>query len=410
MNKDILAAPKGYQLAKRKISVLCFSLSFILTAVTTLAPQAQSQVPIGLGISLGSMLISGIASGHSRQHNKKVNVRNQAIKECNRGTKLLKQNQYQLALDAYRRALEIDPSLLDAHWNSAVVYKKLRDYDHALAEAQIVLQRKPADADAMFMAATASQHSHLFAQADQYYQWYLCLHKTGENAEFAQRSSNIIEHVFLSAPNGDYVADATKEGIARWQNDKMPLKIFIKEDPTVFGYTPEFATALKQAFMDWSVVSESKISFAFTDQESEAQIICAWTSERLQTGGTEELGLTHTEREGNTIIAAKIDLYTIADRPELRKDELIAAAKQVDLHEIGHALGLNHSQQPYDIMYFETAPDGLEFLLTLRDRNTILAIYDKPYSQISQIPTDSGLYSPNHSAIYPDANAFHSRK
>ena len=393
MTKFVLAQPKGYPLARHKITSLFLSFSFALTSISTTALQCQAQVPVGLGISLGSMLVSGMVSAHTRHENKKINVKNKAINACNRGVKLLDQKQYEEALDAFSEALNIDPNLNEAHWNSAIAYKKLGDYSHCLAETQQVLGTQSADAETFFMAALASQHLHHFAQADQYYQRYLAMDKSGENAEFADRATKIIEHVFLSAPDGDYIADATKGGVERWADNKMPLKVFIQEDQSVLGYKPEFAVALKQAFTDWSDISDGKISFVYVDKQSEAQINCGWTSDKLQLGGTKELGLTHRESQDDKIVLAKIDLYTFVDRPELRTEDLIAAAKQVDLHEIGHALGLEHSQQPYDIMYFETTPDGLEFPLTPRDKSTILALYSAHTSQISQIPNGSAYFS-----------------
>jgi len=390
MRNCILAGPKGYQPAGHKITSLLLSLSLTLASFSTIAPQAQSQVPIGLGISLGSTLLSGLASAHTWHHeSKKINAKNRAINLCNRGTKLLDQNQYQQAIDAFSEALKTDPSFYEAHWNSAVAYSKLGNYSNCLTETLKSLETKSTDADALFMAATACLHLHKFEQADQYYRRYLIMDKTGDNGEFAERAAKIIEHVFLFAPDGNYIADATRGGLERWTDDKMPLKVFIQEDQSVLGYKPELVTTLKQAFADWSDISEGKVRFTFTDKQSEAQITCAWTGDKMHLGGTKELGLTHTESAGSKIVSARIDLYTLADRPDLKKEELIAAAKQVDLHEIGHALGLEHSQQPYDIMYFETTPNGLEFPLTPRDKNTILAIYSSPSSQISQLPVVS---------------------
>lgn len=80
-------------------------------------------------------------------------------------------------------------------------------------------------------------------------------------------------------------------------------------------------------------------------------------------------------RKDSQILSARIDLYTLLDRKGLKKEEIVSEAQEVDLHEIGHALGLEHSSKPYDTMYFETTPDGLEFALTQRDKQTILALY-----------------------------------
>ncbi len=360
------------------------SISVSLAATATGGLPAQSQVPVGLGISLGSMLLSGLASGRSGHQNKHANQSRRAIEAYNRGVKLFEHHEYDRSLDEFSNALAIDPNMVEAHWNSAIAYSKLEEYDRCLEESLIVMEKRKHDPQAYFMAADACQHLHKFVEADQYYQTYLAMDKAGVNAEVANRAVAIIENNLLGKPEGDYLADATKGGAASWPSSQMPLKVFLQEDASVPGYSPEFSSALKDAFSEWSNVSDGKIAFVFTDKQSEANITCLWTGNKMELGGTKELGLTQTAREGNRIMSATIALYTLVDKTELKKEEVLAEAKEVDLHEIGHALGLEHSSQPYDTMYFETTPDGLEFALTQRDKKTILALYGDTPQTISQ--------------------------
>lgn len=371
---------KGSQIAVNFI--LSLSISVVSTVGNSL--PAHSQVAVGLGISLGTMVLSGLASRHSRHQSPRTNQRDQAIDAYNRGVKLFEKHEYEPALDAFSKALEIDPNMVEAHWNSAISYSKLEEYDKCLAETLIVMEKRKHDAQALFMAAEACQHMHKFAEADQYYQKYLSIENTGVNAEVARRAIAIIENNFLGKPDGDYLADATKGGSACWPSSQMPLKVFIQEDLSVAGYIPEFSTTIKDAFSEWANVSDGKISFVFTDKQLEANITCSWTGDKMQLGSAKELGLTQTARRGDKIMSANIALYTLIDKPDLKREQRVAESKEVDLHEIGHALGLEHSSQPYDTMYFETTPDGLEFALTPRDKKTILALYGNSSPSVSQ--------------------------
>lgn len=107
MRISVLAGPKGYQLARHKILSLFFSISFALSQMSIFAPQAQSQVPVGLGVSLGWMVVSGLSSAHA---NRRITVKNKAIDACNRGVELIKQNEYEQAVSEFNR-----------HWKSILI-------------------------------------------------------------------------------------------------------------------------------------------------------------------------------------------------------------------------------------------------------------------------------------------------
>jgi Matrixin len=120
-------------------------------------------------------------------------------------------------------------------------------------------------------------------------------------------------------------------------------------------------------------------------------------------GSLEELGLTHRMAipENGQIISATIDLYSLFDKKG-SEDQLVRTAKAVELHEIGHALGLDHSLQTYDIMYFCSMPDGLEFPLSDRDKRTMVALYT---SLPKNVATSHGAPSAADATAASDASA-----
>ena len=312
----------------------------------------------------------------------------QAIADFNQGTRLLLNKQYEEAIQAFAQAIALNPNLAEAHWNTAFAYRRLHRYDKCLSALEVLNHLEPNDAESIFAAGNACHHLHKYQEACEYYENYLRVASKGENADVARVAIEIIEHNFLHNAEGDYLADATKDYLVRWTDDSIPITVYIDEDPKVRGYTPEFKTALIDAFSEWTEASGGKIRFEFTDKRSEAKVVCSWTDDTATLGGPQELGLTKKsfKRDGH-IVSANICLYTLADHPELAADEIVAVQKEVDRHEIGHALGLGHSKTVYDIMYFQICPEGLEYALTDRDKRTIIALYaTRLRSRISQLP------------------------
>jgi len=319
-----------------------------------------------------------------------VKRRNLAVTACNKGNRLWEQHEADRAQKEFSEALKYDPDMPEAHYGLALVYMDKLAYAECLAEVEQSLAKDKKDADYLFMAGHACARLHKYSEARRYFKRYLTASANGVNADIARESVAIIENSLLDNAEGDYLSDATNTRLARWESSQMPLKVFIKEDDTMDGYTSEYKTVLKEAFEQWQSASRGKVSFEFTDKAENAQITCGWTDDQSKLG-SQELGLTGTTIiDSHRIEAANIQLFTLCDRKDVTAEERIAKMKEVSLHEIGHALGLGHSQQVYDIMYFRTCPEGLEFPLTERDSNTVVALYSKQIrmSDTSAMETD----------------------
>lgn len=456
---------KLFATSNRARNPLAFALSLLLSVATITGASPSANAQIDLGISVAQTLFSAAAAAH-RRHRQRVNasnnnnygnagynsstgeytndeeeqpethhnghyysagvsaneeapaqparenrsnrdikMKNRAIACHNQGVDELNRKDYKRALNFFQQALNYDPTLVDAHWGTALAAKNLHDYERCLNESEIMLRKKPDKAEYWFTAGFACQHLHSFEKADRYYKRFLALAPNDGNSEYAHKAVEILEHAILKKDFGDYLADATSNRLARWARSVMPLKVYIEENTAVPGYKPEFAATLKDAFESWAEASQGKISFVFTNDKSEAAISCAWTADQSILGGTEELGLTHTSfTQDGRILEAHIDLYTLLSETELSKEEIIAKSTSVQLHEIGHALGLGHSQQVYDIMYYRTCPDGLETPLAARDTNTIIALYSLPQEKFEQ-NKESGQPNTDKSAVKSRSNS-----
>lgn len=178
---------------------------------------------------------------------------------------------------------------------------------------------------------------------------YLCAHREAEGESFRilrwpETTPRLVVHFEAPAHEdpdlrAPYVAAAVR-GIQAWDGHPFPLMISDRE----------------------------------SSRPSEADIVVRWAS---QLDGT-ALGLTRSRWEstasgGGTFTQMEIVLATrnpFSARHSLDSD----AVRLVAAHEMGHALGLPHSDQELDLMYPRNTADRL----TPRDYRTLGALYQIP--------------------------------
>ena len=170
---------------------------------------------------------------------------------------------------------------------------------------------------------------------------------------------------------GTYIAEmlaSRDSALARWHDLKgVPLSIWIQPQTKINDWRPEFATGVRDAFLEWDAL-RLPVRFAFTPDSASADVHITFIDHFDEPIS----GRTKWARDDDWwIIGADIVLAVHHRNGNALDDD---SMKAMALHEVGHLLGLDHTGDSTSIM----APKVRVRDLSPADRATVRLLYTLP--------------------------------
>jgi len=156
--------------------------------------------------------------------------------------------------------------------------------------------------------------------------------------------------------------------LRRWPARTVPpLRVHLLPG-RVAGYSADLREAGRAAFVRWERVGGIPMRFDFVNDSAGADVLVRWIDRfPLRRAGQADI---RWNGEG-WIVSATLTLAThTSEGFALDRDAVFTVA----LHEIGHLLGLGHSDDPQDVMFPTTSVHDI----TPRDRHTARLLYAVP--------------------------------
>ena len=191
-------------------------------------------------------------------------------------------------------------------------------------------------------------------------------------AELRRRVDNLSSGTYMN----DILAEQDST-LYRWP-DRLgdALRVYVEPSSPLAAWNPQYPQLARAVFDEWSEAG-FPLRFTFILDSTDADISIRWI-DRFPPAEGQRIGVTERTQGSDYLIArARVDV-ALHDSTGRQLAPVIIGG--IVRHEVGHALGLNHSGDPSSVMYREAAT----LVIGASDRATLRTLYLVPAGSLKE--------------------------